>query len=351
MGLRLAIARLIATPLFTVFSVLSLAAGVALTTAVYSVVDTLILADLGVSEPDRAAFVLTPGAGLAQIGSISDPDFEDLRSAQTSFSSLSAAAVILPSVAATGNAEILTAEAVDGAYFATLGIGAQVGRMIHPADHAASARVVVVSDEFWRGRLAADPNIVGREIRINGQPFEVIGVAPARYRGVFGALRSTRLWMPLAAEAQLGTTRPIVSTPRERRRLLVFGRLATASTIAGASAELATISARLDRDYPSSRRDQGRNLQRSQLVGEVDRGIQRRRQQPAPVRHDAGGARRPGLARGVHQPRQPRARPRHGAAGRARRAHGDGRVTRQARFGSSASKACCWRPPVRWRRM
>ena len=251
MGLRLALARLIATPLFTVFSVLSLAAGVAVTTAVYSVVDTLILADLGVSEPDRAAFVLTPGAGLAQIGSISDPDFEDLRSAQTSFSSLSAAAVILPSVAATGNAEILTAEAVDGAYFATLGIGAQVGRMIHPADHAASARVVVVSDEFWRGRLAADPNIVGRELRINGRPFEVIGVAPARYRGLFGALRSTRLWMPLATEAQLGTTRPIAATPRERRRLLVFGRLATTSTIAGASAELAAISARLDREYPS----------------------------------------------------------------------------------------------------
>jgi predicted permease len=251
-GLRLAIARLIATPLFTIFSVVSLAAGVALTSAVYSVVDTLLLADLGVADPARVAIVLTPYGGRAQFGSISDPDFEDMRGAQTSFSNLSAATAIQPSVAATGHAEIVTAEAVDGAYFSTLGIGAQRGRMIQPADDAAGARVVVISDEYWRGRLAADRTIVGREIRINGQAFDVIGVAPAHYRGVFGAFRSTRLWIPLATEAQLGTTRPLAgSTPRDRRRLFVFGRLATAGTIAGASAELATIAARLDRAYPS----------------------------------------------------------------------------------------------------
>jgi putative ABC transport system permease protein len=251
-GLRLAIARLVATPLFTIFSVVSLATGVALTTAVYSVVDTLLLADLGAADPDRLAFVMTPYAGRAQLGSISDPDFEDLRRAQASFSSLAAVTAIQPSVAATGHAEMIPAEAVDGAYFSTLGIGAQRGRVIQPADNAAGARVVVISDEYWRSRLAADRSIVGREIRINGQPFEVIGVAPARYRGVFGWFRSARLWIPLATEAQLGTTRALAgSTPRERRRLLVFGRLATAGTIAGASAELATIAARLDRAYPS----------------------------------------------------------------------------------------------------
>jgi predicted permease len=251
-GLRLAIARLIATPLFTVFSVVSLATGVALTTAVYSVVDTLLLADLGAADPDRLAFVLTPYAGRAQLGAISDPDFEDLRGAHTSFSSLSAVTAIQPSVAATGHAEIVPAEAVDGAYFSTLGIGAQRGRVIQPADDAAAARVVVISDEYWRSRLAADRSIVGREIRINGQPFEVIGVAPARYRGVFGWFRGARLWIPLAAEAQLGTTRPLAgSTPRDRRRLLVFGRLAVTATIVDASAEVAMIAGRLDRAYPS----------------------------------------------------------------------------------------------------
>ena len=92
MGLRLALARLIATPMFTLFSVLSLASGVAITTAVYSVVDTLMLRDLGVHDPDRAAFVLTPMAGRAQQGTLSPPDFEDLRRDQRSFSSMSASA-------------------------------------------------------------------------------------------------------------------------------------------------------------------------------------------------------------------------------------------------------------------
>lgn len=251
MGLRLAIARLVASPLFAIFSVVSLAAGVAVTTAVYSVVDTVLLADSGVADPDRAAVVLIPGSGRAQPGSVSDPDFEDLRRAQSSFSSMTATAAIAPSVAAGGMAEIVSTEAVDGAYFLTLGIGAVVGRVIQTADHAGAARVAVLSDEYWRSRLAADPAIVGREIRINRQPFVVIGVAAPRYRGAFGTLRATRLWIPLSAEAQLGTTRPSASPPREQRRLLVFGRLAEGHTIEGASAELSTIAAGLDRAFPS----------------------------------------------------------------------------------------------------
>jgi predicted permease len=257
MGLRLAIARLVATPLFTIFSVLSLAAGVAVTTAVYSVVDTLLLPDLGVSEPDSVAAVMTPFGGRAQLGSVSAPDFNDVQRAQTAFGSLTAASAILPSVSVGGNAEITSAEAVEGAYFATLGIAASLGRVIQPGDDAAAAPVAVISDDFWRGRLAADPAVVGRAIRINGRPFEVIGVAAPRFQGIYGALRTARLWIPLAAEAQLGTSRRPALPLREQRRLLVMGRLAPGRTIANASAELSAIAARLDRDFPP-RIDAGR---------------------------------------------------------------------------------------------
>lgn len=236
--------------MFTLFSVISLAIGVAVTTAVYSVVDTLLLADLGVPDPDRAAIIVTPHGGRADMGSVSDPDFADLRAALTSFSSISASAAILPSVAATRNAERLTTEAVDGAYFSTIGIGAAIGRAVVPADDAAAARVVVLSDHFWHTRFAADPAIVGRSIRINGQSFEVIGVTPPGFQGMFGTLRATRLWIPLGAEALLGTTRS-PAEPRARQRLLVFGRLAGDQTIAAASAEIMTIGRQLDRDFPS----------------------------------------------------------------------------------------------------
>jgi putative ABC transport system permease protein len=251
--------------MFTLFSVISLATGVAVTTAVYSVVDTLALADMGVPNPERAAIIMTPLRGRLEMGSVSDPDFADLRAAQTSFSSMSAAAAIMPSVTATGNAERLSAEAVDGAYFSTLGIASALGRVILPGDDSAAARVAVLSDDFWHTRFAADPQIVGRSIRINGQAFEVIGVTPPGFQGMFGTLRGTRLWIPLGAEASLGTARASLDSardaaatagtaqtdPRARRRLLVFGRLVADRTIATASSEVLTIARRLDRDFPS----------------------------------------------------------------------------------------------------
>jgi predicted permease len=239
--------------MFTLFSVMSLASGVAVTTAVYSVVDTQFLRDLGVPQPDRAAFIVASYGGRPQFGALSAPDFEDLRRAQRSFSSLSATAAIMPAVASTTTAEIVSAEAVDGIYFTTLGITASLGRTIHAQDDASAARVAVLSDSFWRGRFAGDPQAIGRTIRINGQTFEIVGVAPAKYGGLYGPLRRTQLWIPLSAEATLGTAKPLGGrTAREHTRLLVFGRLATGVTAAQASSELSAIAARFDREFPSN---------------------------------------------------------------------------------------------------
>src|SRR6186997_1549895 len=112
--LRLAARRLLATPLFTVFAVLSLAIGVAVTTAVYSIVDSIFLRDSGAHDPDRLVMVVTPYDGLFVNGSISLPDFQDLRAAQASFTSISASASFTPAVASSFTTELLAAEAVDG---------------------------------------------------------------------------------------------------------------------------------------------------------------------------------------------------------------------------------------------
>ena len=238
--------------MFTLFSVLSLASGVAVTTAVYSVVDTLFLRDLGVPQPDRAAFIVASYGGRPQFGALSAPDFEDLRRAQRSFSVLSATAAIMPSVASTTAGEIVSAEAVDGSYFMTLGITAARGRTIQPEDDASAARVAVLSDEFWHRRFAGDPQAIGRAIRVNGQTFEIVGIAPPRYGAPYGPMRRTQLWIPLAAEATLGTSKALAGrTAREHRRLLVVGRLASGVTATQASAELVTLATRFDRDFPS----------------------------------------------------------------------------------------------------
>ena len=253
MGLRLALGRLAATPMFTLFSVLSLASGVAITTAVYSVVDAVMLRDLGVRDSDRAAFVVTASAGGPRPSALSAPDFEDLRREQRVFTSISASASILPAVASTTHGELVAAEAIDGEYFTTLGITAPWGRVIQRADHETGARVVVLSDELWRTKFAADPQVVGRTTRINGLAFEIVGVAQPRFDGIHGPLNRTRLWIPLGAEPALGTSKPLAGRgPREHRRLTVFGRLAENVTAAQASADLATISARFDREFPSA---------------------------------------------------------------------------------------------------
>ena len=256
--LRLAARRLLATPLFTVFAVLSLAIGVAVTTAVYSVVDAVFLRDAGARDPDRVVIVVTPYDGLFVHGSISLPDFQDLRAAQTSFTSISASASFTPAVASSVTTELLAAEAVDGAYFSTLGVSPAMGRTIQPADDAGAARVVVLSHALWRRRFGANPAVVGQSIRISGQPFEVVGVAAASFEGVSGPLPGTRLWIPLSTSALRATVdqaaeasapRSAIS-PRDRRQLVVFGRLAPAVTVAAASAEVSAIAAALDTSFP-----------------------------------------------------------------------------------------------------
>jgi len=234
--------------MFTVFSVLSLASGVAITTAVYSVVDHLLLRGLGVPEPDRAAFLVTSYGGRPVRDLVSAADFDDLRGL-SSFNSLSASEAVMPAVASTTHAELVPAEAVDGAYFATLRIGASRGRVIQSEDDRSSARVAVLSDEFWRMRFASDPNAIGRTVRVNGVSFEVIGVAQPGFLGLHGVMRTTRMWIPRTAGVT-GTKLLAGRGPRDHRTLFVFGRLAREATEAQASAELSTAAARLDREFP-----------------------------------------------------------------------------------------------------
>ena len=251
MLIRQAVARLLATPMFTLFSVVSLAAGVAVTTAVYSVVENILPEDAGVAEPERVIFVATPMSVRPRSGSVSAPDLADLRAAQTVFATIGASAAIQPSVTTTSHAEVLSVEAVDGGYFGTLGVHAQRGRVIRAGDEETAARVAVLSDDLWRGRFSGDPGAVGQTIRINGVPFEIVGVASADYRGAYGPIRTTRLWIPLAAEASFPNAAGRGhADPREDRRLLVLGRLAPDSNVERASTEVSTIAARLDAAHP-----------------------------------------------------------------------------------------------------
>ncbi len=253
--LKMASRRLLVTPMFAIFAMASLALGVGVTTAAYSVVDRICWSGSrpGIPRPGGLVLVVRADTRFAP-GLVSAPDFEDLRAAQTSFSEIAASAPIYPAVAAASATEIQPGEAVDGSYFALLGVHAVIGRVIEPGDDRQATPVVVLSYQLWKSRFASDPHIVGQTVRLSGRSFEIIGVAPESFAGpVYSPAtpRASRLWVPLAAAAESAfpTTRP----ERERGRLTAIGRMRPGVTEQRAATELAALGARLDAAYPQTK--------------------------------------------------------------------------------------------------
>ena len=245
--LRLAARRLAATPLFTIFAILSLAVGLGVTTAAYSIVDSLFFAPSGIADEDRVVKLATRWEGNLVVGGISRPDYEDIRSAQKSFTDVTASTGLEVSVATPTSTDLMRAEAVDGNYFQTLGVHVALGRSIQMHDVAGAHAVVILGHAVWSMRFASDPAIVGRTIHVAGRPFEVIGVAPEGFFGREDRLIGTRLWIPLSTDPRKS---PAAVAERDRQRLVVIARLAPGTSLEAAAAELATIGGHLAAAYP-----------------------------------------------------------------------------------------------------
>ena len=244
--------RLRAAPSFTLFSVLTLALGIGATTAIYSVVYAAVLRPPDIRDIDRVANIYHAdprrGGGGPTI-SLSRADFEDYRAAQTSFEYLAAWQRFRLPLSADGSSEWVIGEAVGGDYFSVVGILPALGRTIQPDDdRLAAPRVIVLSDALWRKRFGADPSVVGRTVKLADATFEVIGVAPAAFRGVdMPNVLPTTAWIPLAAAP---ASSPDDVRDRERRSVFAKGRLRPGRSIEEARTELRAIAHRLDLAYP-----------------------------------------------------------------------------------------------------
>ena len=254
--LRLAVRRLVATPLFTVFAVLSLAVGLAVTTAAYSVVSSLFFTSSGIPEEERLVSVMTTWEGRPVNGGLSTADVEELRASVRSFDGMTAYALIHPAVTTPGGTDLLRAEAVDEAYFPTLGVRPQIGRPVQAHDVTASAPVVVISHALWTYRYDSDPSFLGQRLRIGGQWFEVIGVAPKEFAGFGGPFRGTHVWLPVTAVPREFAS-GMAWNDRDRPRFMAVGRLAPQTEMATASTELSAVGAALDVASPKSSRYPG----------------------------------------------------------------------------------------------
>ena len=248
---RLALRRLIAAPIFTAFSVVTLGCGVGITTAVYSIVYAALWAPPPVHEVDRIADVSARDGRSTM--AFSWPDFADFRERQTAFTDFAAATHFQSPLVGGSVSEVVNGEAVNGLYFHTFGIRPVLGRTIQPSDDAIGAPpVAVLSHDVWRLRFGGAPNVIGTVVKIDGRMHDVIGVAPKGFRGWdFSNLGHVpAVWVPIATAPAEVQSR-LRNSDRGSHWLVVKGRLAPERTLEQASAELMTIGRALEAEFPT----------------------------------------------------------------------------------------------------
>jgi predicted permease len=236
------------TPGFTVVAVLSLALGIGLNTASFSILNVLLIRPVPVvGEQDRLVWLRAP---------ISYPDYVDFQNQTTSFEGMAAATGTSEfSLAAGAEPELIKGEYVTANYFAVLKTGALLGRTFAPGEGQTPVPVVVLAEHLWRTRFASDQTIIGRQIALNGLNFTVVGVAPANFIGTEVGL-NRELWVPLAMQPVLNppaaskAADPIEKVPeRDRHWLAVFARLKAGVSRERAGAELTTVARHVAETY------------------------------------------------------------------------------------------------------
>jgi predicted permease len=229
---RFAARRMRRTPVATATIVLSLAIGIGATTALFSLADQALVRVLPVREPERLVQLHWEGpfmgSGMGSVGYgslIPYLLYRDLNGENDLFDTMFARSPADVHLSVGGESEPVTVELITGSYFPALGVRPAAGRLLDDADdvHLDAHPVVVLSYDYWRSRLGADPAIVGREVRINDSPMTVVGVAEQGFHGMdWGA--APALWVPAMMK---GRVTPGWNGLFERRTrfLHVFGRL------------------------------------------------------------------------------------------------------------------------------
>ncbi|HTY41942.1 MAG TPA: ABC transporter permease, partial [Thermoanaerobaculia bacterium] len=243
--LRYAVRSLGKSPGFAAAAILILALGIGANTALFSLVDAVVLHPLpGVAHPED----LVDATGER----FSYPAYLSIRD-QTpgSFEGLAAWQQRSLSLSADGAAQPAHGAIVSGNYFDVLGVRPAIGRLLRPVDETSGAGVAVMSGALWRSRFGADPAIIGKSVQLNGVPITVVGVAPAGFRGTgFGI--SPDFWIPIGAWPQLSTGhfRGLSLLTRNWVWLEVFGRLRQGVGARGAQAGLDLAWHRDTADHP-----------------------------------------------------------------------------------------------------
>lgn len=259
--LRYGMRMLLKNPSFTAVAILTLALGIGANTAIFSVINAVLLRSLPFAEADRLVIIWETHPAIPRAAA-SIPDFQDWRDQAQSFEELAVHSDRYRNAVLTGQGEPLQ---VQGAFvsqnlFSMLGLKPVLGRNFLPEeDQPANNKAVILSRALWRHSFASDPEVIGKGVQLNGGSFTVVGVMGEQYP------LEMDLWLPLSH------LRAEDFTNRNSHRVSVIGRLKPGVTLEQARREMETIAARLQQAYPASNKDIGVELLplRHQLVGNL----------------------------------------------------------------------------------
>jgi putative ABC transport system permease protein len=247
--IRFALRQLLKSPGFTIVAVLTLGLGIGACTAIFSVVNGVLLRPLNYNEPDRLVLMRESQPPQYPEFSVAPPNFLDWQKQAQSFTAL--AAFRNQNFSLTGEAEPkrLAGQRVTAAFFSIYGVAPQIGRDFRPEEDATGqGKVVILSHGLWQRQFGGAGDIVGRTIQLNGEPYAILGVMPADFQ----PSSQTELWAPMAfgADEKAGDN-------RGAHYITVIGRLKPGVPLSQAQSEMDVLAGQLAKQFPDTNKGWG----------------------------------------------------------------------------------------------
>ncbi|HEV2130641.1 MAG TPA: ADOP family duplicated permease, partial [Longimicrobiaceae bacterium] len=253
--LRYAARSLRKNPGFAAVAILTLALGIGASTAMFTLVNSVLLRPLEFREPERLVMLWERNPRGEDQNVVSPANFFDWREQAESFTELAATLDRPLNLTGGGEPEQVLTRMTTANFFSVLGASAQLGRTYLAGEDAED--IAVLSHRIWQRRFGGDPGVIGRTVDINGQPLTVVGVMPADFRSVG---KRPEIWVPIELEQEW-----------RGRFLQVVGRLRPGATVEQARTEMTTIGRRLSEAYPDANAGWGVNVvpMHEQVTGDV----------------------------------------------------------------------------------
>jgi putative ABC transport system permease protein len=241
--IRYGLRALLNKPAFTIVAVLALALGIGANTAIFSVVNSVLLRPLPYPDSERLVMVWEERSSLGFPSDTPAPaNFFDWREQQSVFEDMAAIANRTINLTGTGEPEKIEAQRVSASFFPLVGVAPMRGRMFLPEDdRPESSRVVIIGHALWQRRFGGDEGLLNQTILLDGQPHTVVGIMPPD----FDFPERNQMWVPIAFSQD-------EASRRGSHYLLVVARLKQGISLAQAQTEMSAIAARLEQQYPAT---------------------------------------------------------------------------------------------------